>query len=129
VDRSGEEHRSLLGANPLATYAEQSTCRATTDVALGIVPRKDRAEATARPLGVAPCIDHPDASASSPVVGEQFRLADIGGGLAHRELPAAADLAAPTALQHVPIDSAGRRHVLVADLVGDVVLVGAGREQ
>jgi hypothetical protein len=65
----------------------------------------------------------------SPGLGEQFRLADLGGRLAHGELPAAADLTAPSTLQHVPIDPVGRRDVLVTDLVSHIVLIGAGREQ
>src|SRR4051794_1921844 len=50
-------------------------------------------------------------------------------GLTHGTPPAMADLAAPAALEHIPIDAVGRRHVLVADLRGHVVLVGAGGEQ
>jgi hypothetical protein len=58
-----------------------------------------------------------------------FRWSDPGSGLPHRELPATPDLATPTALKHVPVDAIRRRHILVAHLVGDVLLVSARGEQ
>jgi hypothetical protein len=62
-------------------------------------------------------------------VAWEERRADLCGRLAHRELPAATDLAALTALEHLPVDAVRRRHVLVADLGSNVVLVGARGEQ
>ena len=58
-----------------------------------------------------------------------LRPPDVRGRLAHRQLAAAPDLASSAPLQHAPVDAAGRRHVLVSDLVGDVFLAGAGGEQ
>ena len=68
-------------------------------------------------------------SSPSCRVAWEERPADLCGRLAHRELPAATDLAALTALEHIPVDAVRSRHVLVADLGSNVVLVGAGGEQ
>src|SRR4051794_28926474 len=59
----------------------------------------------------------PDLRRNSAVPGRgsgDFRLSDLGGGLAPREVPAMADFAAPTALGDIPVDAACRRHILVA---------------
>ena len=87
---------------------------------------------SARPLEAPPSavsgLFH-ESEAHRPAAWPEERPADLCGRLAHRELPAATDLAALTALEHIPIAAVRSRHVLVADLGSNVVLVGAGGEQ
>ena len=53
-----------------------------------------------------------------------MELPSVCGRLVHRLLAAAPDLAPAKTLQHLLVDTVGGGHVLVPDLVGNVLLVG-----